>query len=404
MSIIGKITRIKKRSTGGEYIPYPQNFQDALDTAEAQAARAEQAANSAVRVVKTTQELIGGYMIPYFDSGTAYNQYDLVLYKDVTDEEPCLYKALVSMGAGAWDATKWQQTSYYKELINQVGTETVRCAFKRQSDLSPLTGITVTYSINNVNYTATTDSNGYITFAATFGSTYTIIPPAVSGLNTPLSVSKIANSNSRYITITYSTYSPITNIKIVMVDGTEIDFDETLWDTSDNADARLLKLISSQCNCVVAINNSHPNYAWCNKNVLFPSLPQLNTSAQAASDYDGVTNSNLIEYDRTHNLLPSYPDLTIPAVAYCRTQTMTIAGVTKEGYLPAAGQLNMLKNNIINVNTALSLVGGNTIGLGSGYWWSSSQYSQNNAWRLNDGSLNHYIKDTGRQVLPFFDF
>lgn len=397
-----KITRIRKN--GIDYLPYPQDFQDALDAAQQHAADAAAGATAAQMIVSGTQQLIGGSLIPYFDSGTAYNQYDLVMYQREGEKEPRLYKALVSMGAGVWDDTKWKQTSYYQELINQVGVETVRCAFKKQSDLSPLTGIKVTYSIDNVNYTATTDSNGYITFAATFGSTYTIIPPAVSGLNTPYSVSKIANSNSRYITITYSTYSPITNIKIVMVDGTEIDFDETTWDTSKNADARLLKLISSQCNCVVAIHNSHPAYAWCNKSdFLFPSLPQLNAE-QAKSDYDGVTNTNLMEADRIA-LLPSYPDLTIPAVDYCRTQTMTIGGVTKEGYLPAAGQLWTLKNNVFDVNKALSILGGNTLGLGSNYWMSSSQRNQTYVWSMTKGDISHGVgKTIPNDVLPFFDF
>ena len=112
-----------------------------------------------------------------------------------------------------------------------------------------------------------------------------------------------------------------------------------------------------------------------------------------------------MEVDRIA-LLPSYPDLTIPSVDYCRAQTITIAGVTKNGYLPAAGQLVTLVNNIFDVNTALSLVGGNTIGLGSGKWWGSTQHSYRSAWGLENGSINRsiYGKNFDYSVLPFFDF
>lgn len=395
-----KITRIKKRSTGTEYIPYPQDFQSALDSANAAAAQANNAVVAAQTIVSGTQQLIGGHLIPMFDSGTSYRQYDLVLYQPAGATQPILYKALEAVSPGPWDSTQWQQTSYYQELIDTVGVETVKVSFKKLSDLSALSGITVTVSIGGTNHNYTTDTQGVIVFTVPYGNTYTIIPPAVSGYNTPLSVSRVANNNTRFITVTYSAASTYTNLSVIMSDGTEIPFSGF---DGDITEAVLLKLISSVGNCTIAIHNSHPSYAWSNKSIQFPSLPYLNSS-QATSDYDGVHNSELIEADRL-TLLASYPDLTIPAVNYCRSQSVTINGVTKTGYLPAAGQLVLLKNNVIDVNVALTALGGNTIGLGSGDWWSSSQFSVTYAWFLGYGSLNDsYRKTYSFQVLPFFDF
>ena len=399
MSIIGKITRIKKRSTGNEYVPYPQNFQDALDTAEAQAARAEQAANTSVRVVQSTQELIGGYLIPYFDSGTAYSQYDLVMYQRSGDTEPHLFKALVNISAGPWNDSNWVQTSYYQELVNSVNMETVRVGLKYSADASPIANKTVQVIMNGVTTSYTTDANGYIVFTAAFGTTYTVVAPNIAGYVTPKSVSKVANSNQRYINFAYRLYT--STLVVIKSDGSEVPF--SLWNIADNNDAVLLKLETSAGNCCFKIHNTiGTNKKWASINLQFPSLPYLDQS-QATADYDGAGNTQKIEDDWAI-LVTTNPSLTIDATTYCRAETVTIGGTTYQGFLPAAGQLVAVKNNIYDINNALDTLGGNQLAITSGFWWSSSQGSQGGAWGLYDGSLYNYNKGSGRQVLPFFDF
>lgn len=401
MSIIGKITRIKKRSTGGEYIPYPQNFQDALDTAKAQAARAEQAANTSVRVVKSTQELIGGYLIPYFDSGTAYSQYDLVMYQRSGDTEPHLFKALVNISAGAWNDSNWVQTSYYQELVNSVNVETVRVGLKYSADASPIANKTVQVIMNGVTTSYTTDANGYIVFTAALGTTYTVVAPNIEGYATPKSVSKVANSNQRYINFAYRLYT--STLVVIKSDGSEVPF--SLWNIADNNDAVLLKLETSAGNCCFKVHNAiGTNKKWASINMQFPSLPYLD-QAGATADYDGVGNSQKIK-DDYDILVTTNPSLTIEAWTYCHDETVTINNVPYNGFLPAAGQLVAVKNNIYDINNALSTLGGNQLAITSGSWWSSSQFSNEIAWSMKmDGSLS---KDRGKngdsQVLPFFDF
>lgn len=392
-----KITRIRKN--GVDYFPYPQNFQSALDAAQQHAAAAASGATAAQMIVSGTQELIGGQLIPYFDSGTAYSQYDLVMYQRPGDTEPHLFKALVNISAGAWNDSNWVQTSYYQELVNSVNIETVRVGLKYSADASPIANKTVQVIMNGVTTSYTTDANGYIVFTAAFGTTYTVVAPNIAGYVTPKSVSKVANSNQRYINFAYRLYT--STLVVIKSDGSEVPF--SIWNIADNNDAVLLKLETSAGNCCFKIHNTiGTNKKWSSINLQFPSLPYLN-QAQVTADYDGAGNTQKIEDDWAI-LVTTNPSLTIEATTYCRAETVTIGGTTYQGFLPAAGQLVAVKNNIYDINNALDTLGGNQLAITSGFWWSSSQYSQINAWFLNDGSLSNRIKYLGNQVLPFFDF
>ena len=391
-----KITRIRKN--GVDYFPYPQNFQSALDAAQQHAAAAAAAATAAQMIVSGTQELIGGQQIPYFDSGTAYSQYDLVMYRPDGDTEAHLYKALVNVSAGPWNSSNWVQTSYYNELVNSVQIETVRVGLKYTADGSAIANKVVKVVMNGVTSSYTTDAQGYIVFTAGFGTTYTVIAPNIEGYVTPKSVSKVANTNTRYINFSYRLYT--STLYVIKSDGTEVPF--SLWNVADNNDAVLLKLETSAGNCCFKVHNTiGTNKNWASINLQFPSLPYLD-QAGATADYDGVGNSQKIK-DDYDILVTTNPSLTIEAWTYCHDETVTINNVPYNGFLPAAGQLVAVKNNIYDINNALSTLGGNQLAITSGYWWSSSQYSQDGAWYLNNGSLGNVNKSNG-QVLPFFDF
>ena len=391
-----KITRIRKN--GIDYFPYPQNFQDALNAAQQHAADAAAGAEAAQMIVSGTQELIGGQLIPYFDSGTAYSQYDLVMYQRQGDTEPHLFKALVNVSAGEWNDSNWVQTSYYQELINSVNIETVRVGLKYSADASPIANKTVQVIMNGVTTNYTTDANGYIVFTAAFGTTYTVVAPNIAGYVTPKSVSKVANSNQRYINFAYRLYT--STLVVIKSDGSEVPF--SLWNIADNNDAVLLKLETSAGNCCFKIHNTIGSKKWASINLQFPSLPYL-TQAQATADYDGAGNTQKIEDDWAI-LVITNPSLTIDATTYCRAETVTIGGTTYQGFLPAEGQLVAVKNNIYDINNALDTLGGNQLAITSGSWWSSSQSSATGAWGLNGGSLNSDRKYNAFQVLPFFDF
>ena len=273
-----KITRIRKN--GIDYLPYPQDFQDALDAAQQHAADAAAGATAAQMIVSGTQQLIGGSLIPYFDSGTAYNQYDLVMYQREGEKEPRLYKALVNIAAGPWVDSNWQQTSYYQELINSVSIETVRVGLKYSADSTSIANKTVQVIIDGVTKNYTTDAEGYIVFTVAFGTTYTVVPPIISGYVTPKSVSKVANSNQRYINFAYRLYT--STLIVIKSDGTEVPFSN--WNVADNNDAVLLKLETSAGNCCFKVHNTFgTNLMWASPGgILFPSLQQLTDSGALA--------------------------------------------------------------------------------------------------------------------------
>ena len=390
-----KITRIRKN--GIDYLPYPQDFQNALDAAQQHAADAAAGATAAQMIVSGTQQLIGGSLIPYFDSGTAYNQYDLVMYQREGEKEPRLYKALVNIAAGPWVDSNWAQTSYYQELINSVSIETVRVGLKYSADSTSIANKTVQVIIDGVTKNYTTDSEGYIVFTVAFGTTYTVVPPIISGYVTPKSVSKVANSNQRYINFSYRLYT--STLIVIKSDGTEVPFAN--WNVADNNDAVLLKLETSAGNCCFKVHNTFSKLKWASANLHFPSLLNLN-KAQATDDYDGAGNTKKIEDDWAI-LVTTNPSLTIDATTYCRAETVTIGGTTYQGFLPAEGQLVAVKNNIYDINNALDTLGGNRLTITNNYWWSSSQDSAY-AWALGNGSIESGKKSNGNQVLPFFDF
>ena len=398
-----KITRIRKN--GIDYLPYPQDFQDALDAAQQHAADAAAGATAAQMIVSGTQQLIGGSLIPYFDSGTAYNQYDLVMYQREGEKEPRLYKALVNIAAGPWIDSNWQQTSYYQELINSVSIETVRVGLKYSADSTSIANKTVQVIIDGVTKNYTTDAEGYIVFTVAFGTTYTVVPPIISGYVTPKSVSKVANSNQRYINFAYRLYT--STLIVIKSDGTEVPFAN--WNVADNNDAVLLKLETSAGNCCFKVHNTFgTNLQWASiGGILFPSLQQL-TDSEALADYDGAGNTQKMEEDYAL-LVTANPELTIPATIYCRAETVTVGGTIHQGFLPAAGQLQAVMNNIADINSALDTLGGNLLTIMTGYYWSSSQSSQWSVWYMNNGNINkhnqdHNSKTEKHNVLPFFDF
>lgn len=98
------------------------------------------------------------------------------------------------------------------------------------------------------------------------------------------------------------------------------------------------------------------------------------TSTGATSSTDGVSNTNKIASGS-------------PAAKWCREKGTA-------WYLPALDELNLIYNNKSELNTALSSIGGTQ--LGTGYYWSSTEYSSLNAFKVSfsdgytrDGNKDH---------------
>lgn len=90
------------------------------------------------------------------------------------------------------------------------------------------------------------------------------------------------------------------------------------------------------------------------------------------------------------------------APGFCNTYSRVNAngqGLTAgRWWLPSLGELMMIYANMRKINYALSLINGATQLAGTSYW-SSTEYSETNAWTLylNDGNAYHWLtKDTNQ--------
>ncbi|MDD4395871.1 MAG: hypothetical protein PHQ33_08300 [Bacteroidales bacterium] len=130
----------------------------------------------------------------------------------------------------------------------------------------------------------------------------------------------------------------------------------------------------------VALTESSTTYRWENQTSYtdchdISSLPNLTTRDEALSDYNGYSNTQKIRAAGGSSLYPA-----VYAVDFA-------AG----WFLPAAGQLRILyamRNEVQNTLTILTNAGVTTGVFNGYYYWSSSEYSQGNAWYVGCHGYN----------------
>lgn len=113
-----------------------------------------------------------------------------------------------------------------------------------------------------------------------------------------------------------------------------------------------------------------------------PDLYNFPNAESALMDYDGKSNTQLIvdEPGFVQNPTQSYA-LTVDncAAKYCYEYKKQ-AGEEAKWFLPSAGQLRRLENELTLVNLVLTKLGKTNI---SGEHWSSNEYSRQQAWTYN---------------------
>ena len=115
-----------------------------------------------------------------------------------------------------------------------------------------------------------------------------------------------------------------------------------------------------------------------------PGLSNIELSTTAIADWQGKNNTKVVlEYCKTKGK-------SCPAFEYVNSYKTegTQAG---DWYLPALGELNAIYGNKDVLNITLGKIGGTK--LGTNYYWSSSEYSYYDAWRLyfDNGLVNHDV-------------
>lgn len=122
----------------------------------------------------------------------------------------------------------------------------------------------------------------------------------------------------------------------------------------------------------IALQDAGGTRRWCNNSDDTP-LPNYTSKRQAIFDLDGYQNTQIVRQCGT-NYLPFY------AVNF-----------ENGWYVPTIGQLSYLYGNLVEVNAALAVAGGAIFPETGWTYWSSTEFSGDDAWYMNSsGELDYY--------------
>lgn len=179
---------------------------------------------------------------------------------------------------------------------------------------------------------------------------------------------EISTHGTVYKTVNWSVLEKIENGLYIY--DTEGNFTlSTQWNTANNSKAVGVAILTDDCRFVVAKEDiSTSTINWGDSSTDISTLTNYTDAALAASDFDGVNNTRLI--------IEALGVGNAPAAEACDSYTFPNG---KTGYLGAAGEWQVARQNKEDLNSALTLIGGTT--MTEGGYWTSTEYSNNNAWR-----------------------
>ena len=145
------------------------------------------------------------------------------------------------------------------------------------------------------------------------------------------------------------------------------------WDTANNDLAVGVAVIDENCSFIIG-KTDISGISWSNTlyGTTVSGVTTTTNYTAAKTDYAGEANSSIVR-DLTSG------ETNIFNRAY--SKTITVNGTTLYGYIGALGEWVTANNNSSAINSALSKIGGSSM-MEGGNFWTSTQYSSNNAWRL----------------------
>lgn len=257
---------------------------------------------------------------------------------------------------------------------------------------------TVTYNTELVS--VTTEQNGATLYVngieytepvkIAWGSTYTVTGSTVAGYSVS-SETITASQNSRTVTVTYDELR--SGIYVMDANGNEIDAAQA---TSSCIGVVVRDADKGVAFLIPKVTSADTTMYWNNNTSTTVSGVTTTTDVNAAKvDYKGVANSNAM---RSFDASTSY------AAGFCNSKTITIGGITKNGYLGSCGEWYLAWQNKSAIDTALSQIG--SVALKNSYYWTSTQRSRNYAWVLywrSSEDVYYNSKDRSYYVRPFYD-
>lgn len=219
-------------------------------------------------------------------------------------------------------------------------------------------------SDGNVLYTQTTSS---ATYKFPYGTSYTIKASDISGYTAPSEQSFTASQQARNVDVVYKVI-PF-GVSIYDIDG-NLTFPE-LWNTANNSKAVGVAILTDTCRFVVAKSDIGTK-EWGGYGTDISTLTNYESDNDAATDFDGVNNTAKI-IAAIGNSNDGYRDGT--AAGDCAAYTFPNG---KTGYLGAAGEWQVARQNKEDLNSALTLIGGTT--MTESFYLTSTEYSRGYAW------------------------
>lgn len=211
---------------------------------------------------------------------------------------------------------------------------------------------------------------------------------------------KITYTKYKYEDISYTAINGNTrdiNLSVFGVficDNTGVLTTVNTWNTDNNSKSVGAAIIDDNYSFIIGKTNNN-SIQWGGYGRDISELTNIEDGDQAKLDFNGKSNT-----DKIISLFGSLDS----AATLCRSKTIRINGQTREGYLPALGELNIAYNNKSQITSALSKIRGTA--MLDNYYWSSTEYSKNFAWALhwNYGSVFTHEKGNGGYCCPWFEY
>lgn len=249
-------------------------------------------------------------------------------------------------------------------------TVTVTLTSYLSSSNSKLNGVVVTVKNTMSGETQTQTWKGTpLVFKIPSVNTYTVSASVVSGYAPPLKQYYTAGvGTSRNVIMTYNKI--LLGIYIYDTDGQLTPYEN--WNVANNSKAVGVYVGTENRKFVIAPTDYDTVCQWGQAGTIISGTVTSADDKIARKDYAGEANT-----DKIIAQLGEYGEYT--AAACCRNYTFKNG---KKGYLWSVGEARDAYNNQDAIREAMIKIGGITLD-NSGYYWTSTQYSSNNAWLLD---------------------
>lgn len=191
------------------------------------------------------------------------------------------------------------------------------------------------------------------------GINYTVEFAAVSGFTTPASQEYTAFGDTvRNISANYT--GILSNgVYIGYTDGTISPYNSKI--SGKTAEGVVLKTNNIQ---ILLHKSEGSSKQWSsNTSTQISGVTTTTSESTAKTDYKGKSNT-----------------AAVVASGLAGSAFTFATALGADWYLPACGEMEQIRLNEANINTALGLIGGTQLAFSSRYYWSSTQYSSSGAW------------------------